>query len=83
MHQTSCRREFPSQSSIRCSSNPRTCVASEHDVRAAFEEIGKLDHLDRSLRLAGSRTADSGLAVLTYEPAGELTFGSVDEPRSS
>lgn len=45
MHQTSCRREFSSQSSTRCSSHPRTCVASEHDIRAAFEEIGKLDHL--------------------------------------
>lgn len=35
--------------------------------------------IDRSLRLAGSRTADSGLAVLTYEPAGELAFGSVEQ----
>jgi dihydrofolate reductase len=39
--------------------------------------------IDRSLRLAGSRTADSGLAVLTYEPAGELVFGSIDDPPSS
>lgn len=35
--------------------------------------------IDRSLRLAGARTSDSGLAVLTYEPAGELTFGSVEQ----
>ncbi len=39
--------------------------------------------LDHSMRLAGSSTTDSGLVVLTYEPAGELTFGSVDDPRSS
>jgi dihydrofolate reductase len=37
--------------------------------------------IDRSIRLAGSRTTDSGLAVLTYEPAGGLAFGSVDDPR--
>ena len=39
--------------------------------------------IDHSMRLADSRAADSGLVVLTYEPAGELTFGSVDDPRSS
>ncbi|MBA3492161.1 MAG: dihydrofolate reductase family protein [Rubrobacteraceae bacterium] len=39
--------------------------------------------IDHSMRLAGSRATDSGLVVLTYEPAGELTFGSVDDPRSS
>jgi dihydrofolate reductase len=39
--------------------------------------------IDRAMRLAGSRTTDSGLAVSTYEPAGELAFGSVDAPRSS
>jgi dihydrofolate reductase len=39
--------------------------------------------IDRSMRLAGSRATDSGLVVLTYEPAGELTFGSVEDPRSS
>jgi dihydrofolate reductase len=33
--------------------------------------------IDRSLRLAGSRTSDSGLAVLTYDPGGKLAFGSV------
>ena len=35
--------------------------------------------IDRSLRLAGSRTADSGLVVLTYEPAGKLTFDSIEQ----
>ena len=35
--------------------------------------------IDRSLLLAGSRTGDTGLAVWTYEPAGELTFGSVED----
>jgi dihydrofolate reductase len=39
--------------------------------------------IDRSMSLASSRATDSGLVVLTYEPAGELTFGSVDDPRSS
>jgi len=39
--------------------------------------------IDHSMRLADSRATDSGLVVLTYEPAGELTFGSVDDPRSS
>lgn len=39
--------------------------------------------IDRSMRLAGSRTTDSGAAVLTFEPAGGPTFGSVDDPRSS
>jgi len=39
--------------------------------------------IDHSMRFAGSRATDSGLVVLTYEPAGELTFGSVDDPRSS
>ena len=39
--------------------------------------------IDHSMRLAESRATDSGLVVLTYEPAGELTFGSVDDPRSS
>jgi dihydrofolate reductase len=39
--------------------------------------------IDRSMRLADSRATDSGLVVLTYEPAGELTFGSVEDPRSS
>jgi hypothetical protein len=39
--------------------------------------------IDRSLRLAGTRTGGSGFAVSTYEPAGELAFGSVDAPRSS
>ncbi len=36
--------------------------------------------IDRSMRLAGALTHDSGLAVLTYEPAGELAFGSVEDP---
>jgi dihydrofolate reductase len=39
--------------------------------------------IDHSMRLADYRATDSGLVVLTYEPAGELTFGSVDDPRSS
>ncbi len=39
--------------------------------------------IDHSMRLADSRAADSGLVVLTYEPAGELAFGSVEDPRSS
>lgn len=39
--------------------------------------------LDHSMRLLGSSTHDSGVAVLTYEPAGELTFDSVDDPRNS
>jgi len=39
--------------------------------------------IDHSLRLADSRATDSGLVVLTYEPAGDLTFGSVEDPRSS
>jgi dihydrofolate reductase len=39
--------------------------------------------IDRSMSLASSRATDSGLVVLTYEPAGELKFGSVDDPRSS
>jgi dihydrofolate reductase len=39
--------------------------------------------IDRSLSLTGSRAADSGLAVLTYEPAGELAFGSVEDLPSS
>jgi dihydrofolate reductase len=39
--------------------------------------------IDHSMRLTDSRAADSRLVVLTYEPAGELTFGSVDDPRSS
>ncbi len=38
--------------------------------------------IDHSMRLADSRAADSGLVVLTYEPAGELAFGSVEDPRS-
>ncbi len=36
--------------------------------------------IDHSMRLLGSSTHDSGVAVLTYEPAGDLTFGSVDDP---
>jgi dihydrofolate reductase len=36
--------------------------------------------IDRSMSLASSRATDSGLVVLTYEPAGELTFGPVDDP---
>ncbi len=36
--------------------------------------------IDRSMRLANSSTTDPGVAVLTYEPAGELAFGSVDDP---
>jgi dihydrofolate reductase len=39
--------------------------------------------IDHSMRLADSRATDSGLVVLTYEPAGKLIFGSVDDPRSS
>ena len=39
--------------------------------------------IDHSMRLADSRATDSGLVVLTYEPAGKLTFGSFDDPRSS
>jgi hypothetical protein len=39
--------------------------------------------IGRSMRLTGSRTADSVAAVLTYEPAGGLAFGSVGDPRSS
>jgi dihydrofolate reductase len=39
--------------------------------------------IDRSMRLASFRTGDSGLAVWTYEPAGELAFGSVDDPGNS
>ena len=39
--------------------------------------------IDHSMRLADSRATDSGLVVLNYEPAGELTFGSVEVPRSS
>jgi dihydrofolate reductase len=39
--------------------------------------------LDRSMRLADSRATDSGLVVLTYEPGGELTFGSVEDATSS
>ena len=39
--------------------------------------------IDHSMRLTDSRATDSGLVVLTYEPAGELTFGSFDDPRSS
>jgi dihydrofolate reductase len=39
--------------------------------------------IDHSMRLADSSATDSGLVVLTYEPADELTFGSVDDPRSS
>ena len=39
--------------------------------------------IDRSMRLAGSRTTDSGTAVFTYEPAGGPILGSVDAPRSS
>jgi dihydrofolate reductase len=36
--------------------------------------------IDRSMRLVGSSTADSGAVVLSYQPAGGLTFGSVDDP---
>jgi dihydrofolate reductase len=39
--------------------------------------------IDHSMRLADSRATDSELVVLTYEPAGELTFGSVEDPRNS
>jgi RibD domain-containing protein len=39
--------------------------------------------IDHSMRLADSRATDSGLVVLTYEPAGELTFSSVEEPLNS
>jgi len=39
--------------------------------------------IDRSMRLAGSSTTESGVVVLTYEPAGELVFNSVDDPRNS
>jgi dihydrofolate reductase len=39
--------------------------------------------IDHSMHLADSRATDSGLAVSTYEPAGQLTFGSVDDLRSS
>jgi dihydrofolate reductase len=39
--------------------------------------------LDHSMRLAGSSTSDSGVVVLTYEPAGELAFGSVEDLPSS
>jgi dihydrofolate reductase len=39
--------------------------------------------IDHSMRLAGSRASDSGLVVLTYEPAGELAFGSVEDSPSS
>lgn len=35
--------------------------------------------IDRSMRLAGSSTSDSGLVVLTYEPAGELAFDFVEQ----
>lgn len=35
--------------------------------------------INRSVRLANFRATDSGLAVLTYEPAGELAFGSLAE----
>ena len=35
--------------------------------------------IDRSMRLAGSSTSDSGLVVLTYEPAGELAFDSIEQ----
>jgi dihydrofolate reductase len=38
--------------------------------------------IDHSMRLAGSRASDSGLVVLTYEPAGELAFGSVEDSPS-
>ena len=38
--------------------------------------------IDRSLRLTDSSTTDSGLVVLTYEPADELAFGSVVDPPS-
>jgi dihydrofolate reductase len=39
--------------------------------------------IDHSMHLADSRATDSGLVVLTYEPAGELTFGSVEDPLNS
>jgi dihydrofolate reductase len=39
--------------------------------------------IDHSMRLAGSRASDSGLVVLTCEPAGELAFGSVEDSPSS
>ena len=39
--------------------------------------------IDHSMRLADYRATDSGLVVLTYEPGGELTFGSVEDPTSS
>ena len=39
--------------------------------------------IDRSMRLASSLTTESGIVVLTYEPAGELVFDSVDDPRNS
>jgi dihydrofolate reductase len=35
--------------------------------------------IDHSMRLANSSTTDSGIVVLTYEPAGERAFGSVDD----
>lgn len=38
--------------------------------------------IDRSMRLAGSSATESGVVVLTYEPAGELVFDSVDDPRN-
>lgn len=38
--------------------------------------------IDRSLLLVSSSTTDSGVMVLTYEPAGELSFDSVDDPRN-
>jgi len=36
--------------------------------------------IDRSLRLVDHRAGESGLLALTYEPAGELAFGSVEGP---
>jgi dihydrofolate reductase len=39
--------------------------------------------MDSSLRLVDSRAGETGLLALTYEPAGDLAFGSVDDPSNS
>jgi len=36
--------------------------------------------IDSALRLVDSRAGESGLLALTYEPAGDIAFGSVEEP---
>ena len=40
-------------------------------------------NINYSMRLSSTSTTNSGVVVLTYEPAGDLTFGSVGPPTHS